>query len=338
MAIDFVCLFCGTKYRVPDTSAGRRARCKTCQRGMTVPGEASTSAAGGRPERDEFVPESAVVEDVPAGVVDHRGAAVVPAATGARATAPVWRQRLERIRPRSAPVWAAAVIVLALVVGLISDYVALFDMFVLGSAGILAILIALGWGLLVGFSIGSARLIALFATVPTIAVVVLVLRLTVKTANTSVKQHIPIGELLTILGYGLGIVFILLSFALGLATNPRAFKWPALLLLAGSVVLGTCWLPMAYRASSISRTPSSPSFATPTGGQSRRPPAMPGVGTRPLAMPGVGTRPPHVEGPAPRAAARKSTAEDSEPKPPPRFKAIPSTAPAEPSSPAPPAH
>jgi hypothetical protein len=274
MAIDFVCLFCGTKYHVPDTSAGRRARCKTCQRSMTVPGDAPAAAAGGRPEVADLIPESAVVVEVP-------DVAAVASSIGARAKAKIWLQRLERVRPRSAPAWVAAVILVALVVGLLSDYVALFDLFVLGSVGALALLVALGWGLLTGLANGSARLTAMFATAPTIAVVWLALRVTVVASKQSAKQQIPIGQLMYYVAFALSFVFMLLAFALGLATNPRAFKRPALLALAGGVALGTCWLPMLYRASSVPQVRSPSPIAAPTGGPFRRPPGMPGPPTRP---------------------------------------------------------
>jgi hypothetical protein len=284
---------------------------------MTVPGDAPKSG-GRRSEQADLVPESAVVEEVPAAaVVAVDGTAAVPNTSSARARALVWLHRLERIRPRSAPVWAAAVIVLALVVGLISDYVALFDMMVLGSAGALAILTALGWGLLVGVSNGSARLTAMFATVPTFAVVVLVLRLTVATTKASVKQQIPLGLLVQTLAYALGFVFILLAFILGLVTDPRAFKRPALLALAGGVVVGTCWLPMMYRAASMSKLRSSP-MAAPIGAPGRQP----------REMPVSPARPPLAESQARRMTPRKPTADDSGPKPPPRVVAVPSSSPA----------
>ena len=314
MPITFMCLSCGKGYMVPDAMGGRRAKCKRCQAMTTVPTARQAEAAAA----DAWYEQEAQATIGAESVAEMPEAAGTP---GGRTPPWVrrWLARLDRIRPRKLWAWAAVVIVVMLLVGLVNVWASISVMVVLGGLGAAALAVAITWGVLVALVLGSRVIVALLVAIPAtlgFAGMVKLIRRAERSAERTAQRVSFEGVTFTQILIGLSVTFGLFAIAAGLISNPRAFKRPLHIGAVGALLLGVCWLPFMFHvrravAAEAERQP--PGYAGPASAH-RRPPGMP----QGMQMPPGMQVPPEASGaasPRPRPADGRPSSERVTPRP-----------------------
>lgn len=271
-------------YRVAEQHAGKETRCKACSAVFQIPAAEDQGLDLAELESvTASIPPATQPEPIrPLG----RSTAVPPSLTPARKSggSPARLQRL-----RALPTWAmilagVGVVGLLVLLGLLSNMMGAVVTVVLAVLAGALLLAAVVWGVIVGLAQGSKPLVGMLAGAPLIVLIAAIGKLTRKaSAQASRGPELPLTTIAMAMGGGV----LLMTLIIGFFRNPRAFKRPFQLTVAGVLLALACLVP-AFGRSKGSHRYSGP--VRPSDSSYQAPAARP-----------TGVRPPSAASPSPTA-------------------------------------